>query len=67
MVADRHRGLALELLLVKLLQSPFRDNVQIIGMSATMGGAPPLAAPIPADNLEFGTAQRSPCTACKQF
>ena len=38
MVADKHRGLVLELLLVKLLQSPLRDNIQIIGMSATMGG-----------------------------
>ena len=36
MVACPHRGLALELSLVKLLQSS--HDIQIIGMSATMGG-----------------------------
>ena len=36
MVACPHRGLTLELFLVKLLQSG--NDIQIIGMSATMGG-----------------------------
>ena len=35
MVADEHRGLALEMTLTKLVQA---KNIQIIGMSATMGG-----------------------------
>lgn len=36
MITDEHRGLALELSLTKLLQS--HEQLQIIGMSATIGG-----------------------------
>lgn len=36
MITDEHRGLALELSLTKLLQS--QGSLQIIGMSATIGG-----------------------------
>lgn len=38
MIMDEHRGLSLELSLTKLLQSS-HSQTQIIGMSATMGGA----------------------------
>ena len=46
MVACPHRGLALELSLVKLLQSA--HDIQIIGMSATMGGE--AVQPLPASS-----------------
>lgn len=47
MIRDPARGLLLELLLCKLLLSWQARGVQIIGMSATMGGAlcPPLPSP----------------------
>lgn len=35
MIADQHRGLVLEMSLTKLVQA---KSVQIIGMSATIGG-----------------------------
>ena len=38
MVCDPHRGLPLELSITKLLFSSYADRIQIIGMSATMGG-----------------------------
>ncbi len=38
MITDKHRGLALELSLTKLLHS-HPGGLQIIGMSATIGGA----------------------------
>lgn len=38
MVADRERGVALELSLVKLLHDAGGAGIQIIGMSATMAG-----------------------------
>ena len=38
MVCDPHRGLPLELLITKLLFSRHADSIQLIGMSATMGG-----------------------------
>ena len=39
MITDEHRGLALELSLTKLLHS-HPGKLQIIGMSATIGGEP---------------------------
>ena len=39
MVCDNQRGLPLELSITKLLFSSHADCIQIIGMSATMGGA----------------------------
>ena len=38
MVCDPHRGLPLELSITKLLFSRYADRIQLIGMSATMGG-----------------------------
>ncbi|DBA82486.1 TPA: hypothetical protein ACH3X2_000714 [Trebouxia sp. C0005] len=38
MVCDIHRGLPLELSITKLLFSRYADCIQLIGMSATMGG-----------------------------
>jgi len=38
MIADESRGLSLELLLTKLLLCKHAEEMQIIGMSATMGG-----------------------------
>lgn len=38
MIGDPERGRALELLITKVLHSPFAKNIQIVGMSATMGG-----------------------------
>lgn len=38
MVCDPHRGLPLELLITKLLFSQHANSIQLIGMSATMGG-----------------------------
>jgi len=38
MVCDPHRGLPLELSITKLLFSRNADRIQLIGMSATMGG-----------------------------
>ena len=39
MVCDPSRGLPLELSITKLLFSQHADRIQLIGMSATMGGA----------------------------
>lgn len=38
MVCDPQRGLPLELSITKLLFSRYADRIQLIGMSATMGG-----------------------------
>ncbi len=38
MVCDPHRGLPVELSMTKLLFSGNADRIQLIGMSATMGG-----------------------------
>ena len=38
MVCDPNRGLPLELSITKLLFSRYADRIQLIGMSATMGG-----------------------------
>ena len=38
MVCDTSRGLPLELSITKLLFSQHADRIQLVGMSATMGG-----------------------------
>lgn len=38
MVCDPHRGLQLELAITKLLFSEHAKHIQLVGMSATMGG-----------------------------
>lgn len=40
MVCDPHRGLPLELSITKLLFSKHAQHIQLVGMSATMGGKP---------------------------
>ena len=42
MVCDPQRGLPLELAITKLLFSSHAERIQLIGMSATMGGRPKL-------------------------
>ena len=39
MLNDPQRGPALELAITKILHSKHADAIQIVGMSATMGGA----------------------------
>lgn len=38
MVCDPNRGLPLELSITKLLFSQYAERIQLVGMSATMGG-----------------------------
>ena len=38
MVCDPHRGLPLELSITKLLFCKHAEHIQLVGMSATMGG-----------------------------
>ena len=40
MVCDPQRGLPLELSITKLLYSSHAERIQLIGMSAPMGGRP---------------------------
>ena len=46
MVCDPQRGLPLELSITKLLYSSHAERIQLIGMSATMGGRPEAVEPI---------------------
>ncbi len=55
MVADLTRGPPLELALAKVLRCCRPRDIQLLGMSATIGGAC-LPCPVPADVLPDGAA-----------